>query len=369
MLKSSKRSLKVRRKTSKVIGEGGFGCVLKPNITCKLRNGKLVQPSNKYITKLMELDDFKKEYEDIQSIKQKIRSIANYKKYFLIDIHECKPHNTTPAELNIIKRGCSGFKDTKKDDMSTMNTLIMDYWGIRLDMYMSKIKQYASRQRFIHKKMIALVKKGILELNKRDVYHCDIKLQNILYYKHSLKLIDWGFSYKHSLTEKVVSSKFRRYPLHFNMPITVCLFGDSISTDIDLYMQSLNLIDFRELGKYAWNLVLYSRRGHYSLLKTFYEFLKPPDATQSFDEFAISTYADVFQKYTDNETKMFHKYKYFIDIYLPNIDLIGVVSCYISLMKMTNNTSNSMMLYDYFSNYLHKINLDAFMYDMNKMAF
>jgi serine/threonine protein kinase len=358
-----------KKRKTKVIGEGGFGCVLNPNISCKLRNGKRIAPNRKYISKLMEMEDFEKEYRDIKSIKDTIEQIPNYKKYFLIDIHECRPEPLSERDMHTINRGCKYFENKRQEEVMNMNTLIMDYGGIRLDSFLED--HPTTKPYKIHKKMLNFIENGVFALNTWNIYHCDIKMQNILYFKRTLKLIDWGFSYNHNKSNSFlqVPSNFRRYPLHFNMPITVCLFGDSIASDVNRYLKSDVIAS--NVAKYAWKQILSSRRGHYTLIETYFNLLKPINQTKSFQETIHDILTGVFARYIDAKSKTFDSFKYFTEIYLPNVDIFGLVACYISMMKITRNSQNSALLYDYYFRklYFQKIIPADFLYDLKKATF
>jgi serine/threonine protein kinase len=352
-LSLSKKTLKSKR--TKVIGEGGFGCVLKPNITCKLRNGQKIPSNQKFISKLMDREDFEDEFKDVQSVKAIIKGIPNYNKYFLVDIHQCKPDTYNSGEIDAIKRDCKYFKDKTKQELSEMNTLIMPYGGNRSDHAIEEIMNQKDNLVKFAATFAIFFEKAILEMNRRNVYHCDIKLQNILYQKNKLMLIDWGFSYIHDdnvASAFHVPNKFCRYPLHFNMPITVCLFGENIFSAIQRKLHSEGTsVDFVKVARYAWEIVKTSRKGHYELIVDNYNFLKPSNYKDSFDEFAIKIYKDVLQKYTNSE-KDFDSYRYFKECYLPNVDIYGIIICYVSFMDITNNNKNSSFLFSAISNYL-----------------
>jgi len=367
-----------RRKKSKVIGEGGFGCVLSPNVTCKLRNGSIVHPNNKLISKLMDNDDFNKEYHEIRQIMSKIKSIPNYKSYFLIDIHECKLGPLTSHDLSVINKGCKYFKEASADYIhNKTNSLLMQYAGKRVDVFIKQALLNVSARKnilHIHDKLVKLTSKGIKHLNLIGIYHCDIKLQNILYHRKKLRLIDWGFSYIHQTHTPItaIPKNFKRYPLHFNMPITVCMFSDSILSDINMYisdkLSNRQSIDFYEFGKYVWNIVVENRYGHYSLLESNYSFLRPFHETKNFDQFAIDIYSKVLERYTSITTQTFHSYHYFNEFYLNNVDIIGIAACYVSFMRLINNNNYSKLLWRYYETYLERISMDDFISDIKEIT-
>lgn len=351
----------VKNKDNKVIGEGGFGCVVNPNISCKMANGKTVPSSRRYITKIMEPDDFEKEFEDVRNVKSILKNkIPNHKHFFLLDIHECKPEKVHQSTISTIQEGCKYFKDKTQEDLEEMNTLLMPYAGKRSDKFLEDnrtVEQYKS----FHSKLLYLLRYGIIKMNEANVYHCDIKLQNVLFNKNKFLLIDWGFSYIHqpnSFSAFDIPTKFIRYPLHFNMPITVCLFGETILKSVKrkIETQRGSKLDFEEIAKYAWSLVKTSRKGHYEILVEQYDRVKSFTETKTFDEFAIETYKLIFIKYTNIRTRHLDLYSYFKDFYLPNVDLYGTMVCYMNFMEIIDNNQNNSLFFSLYTTfYLKKI--------------
>ena len=68
-------------KGGKVIGSGGFGCILKPAIKCANHSRNKNNNKNN-ITKLMKIRHAKTEYKDIVKYKKILKDIPNYTDYF-----------------------------------------------------------------------------------------------------------------------------------------------------------------------------------------------------------------------------------------------------------------------------------------------
>lgn len=361
----------LRNRDTKVIGEGGFGCVVNPNIACRMANGKVVPSSRKYITKIMEPDDFEKEFQDVQNVKSILKQIPNYKQYFLLDIHECKPEKVEQAAITTIQDGCKYFNDKTQQDLEGMNTLLMPFAGSRTDKYVETLRSKEEFKTF-NSKLVNLLRYGVMKMNDANVYHCDIKLQNVLFNKNKLLLIDWGFSYvHHHISSFDIPTKFVRYPLHFNMPITVCLFGESIRKAISTKIQSQKgKINFDEVAKYAWSLVKSSRKGHYQILVEQYDRVKPINVLKSFDEFAMNTYKRIFMKYTNEKTSFFDLYRYFKEFYLHNVDLYGIIVCFMNVMEIINNNDNNALFFNLYTNfYLKTINRQELLQRFQNLKF
>ena len=88
------------KKGGKVIASGGYGCVFSPALKCE---GSTKRENNK-ITKLMTERHAKDEYDEIASIKEKLKDIPDYKDYFLVsDLTLCKPAKLEKSDLNSFK--------------------------------------------------------------------------------------------------------------------------------------------------------------------------------------------------------------------------------------------------------------------------
>ena len=82
----------------------------------------------------------------------------------------------------------------------------------------------------LNKSLIQLLKHGIVPMNKKHVYHCDIKDSNILVSGREgtlkTRLIDWGLStlyvpYKDDPMPRVWVNR----PFQYNVPFSVVIFS------------------------------------------------------------------------------------------------------------------------------------------------
>ena len=67
-------------KGGSVIGAGGFGCVFRPNISCKNKEDKVKLGT---VSKLMTKKNAKKEFDVTTKFKTILSNIPNYKDYFI----------------------------------------------------------------------------------------------------------------------------------------------------------------------------------------------------------------------------------------------------------------------------------------------
>ena len=102
-------------KGGKVLASGGYGCVFTPALKCE---GAKKRETGK-ISKLMTEKHATQEYEEINSIKEKLDSIKNYEDYFLLyDATLCRPSKLQPTDLAEFTSKCNALP---KDNLTKAN--------------------------------------------------------------------------------------------------------------------------------------------------------------------------------------------------------------------------------------------------------
>ena len=168
---------------SKLIGQGGFGCVYHPAITC---SGN-VSKNKKFVSKLHVYDnDFKKEVNFGKIIKQ----IKNYKQFFSPIVKTC------PVNLNAIDKKNIGDCQIvdKHSDLEFMLSYIPYIHGPNLDKYIIGFKNHDFFISLIN--TYSFLINSLKILNKNDIIHFDIKGENIIYDSSGPIIIDFGLSFK-----------------------------------------------------------------------------------------------------------------------------------------------------------------------------
>lgn len=167
---------------SNYIGKGSYGCVIKPNINCNGTFGK-----NNQITKFF---FFKKDYLIEIKNQKKVESFDK-KGYFIIKkINNCKIFLTPEIIKKINNINLCELK------LNEVYQITYEYGGI--DLYnlfkkefdfLLKINLFNFLQKFSN------IFDGLSKLNKNNLFHNDIKIDNILYNKknNKFKIIDFGF--------------------------------------------------------------------------------------------------------------------------------------------------------------------------------
>ena len=210
-----------------IIGDGSYGCILRPNLKC----GRF-QPSNDYVSKVIPRrmggnDIVQDEYHNLNK-EFNLPSIDPNGDYFIAPIELCTFEEVNPSDLEIDKdklanspyyEGCpstiidkttskllkSRTEADKAEGLKRLNSenanIIMPFGG-------DDIADLRKRQKkdntlpSLHSQWNSYYNLiiGILKLNKNSIAHRDIKPPNILQYGDKMKLIDFGLANKTSNT-------------------------------------------------------------------------------------------------------------------------------------------------------------------------
>ena len=235
-----------------VIASGGFGCVFNPALKCE---GKKGRGKNK-VTKLMIQRYSLAEYNEIQNIKKKLNKIPNYENFFLLNNFTiCKPAKLTKNDLKGFKTKCSALpknKITKKNINSMLDKMLalnMPNAGLPIDDFIYKNSSYEILIE-LNNSLINLLIKGIIPMNDKNIYHCDIKDSNILVTnKTNIKttLIDWGLSTEYVANiNQPFPKTWKNRPFQFNVPFSIVIFSDFF---VDKYIKYIE--DGGQLNRYS----------------------------------------------------------------------------------------------------------------------
>ena len=238
----------------KVLASGGFGCVFSPALKCIGENKR----DKGKITKLMINKHAKNEYDEIEHLHDKLSMIPNYSEYFLIDDFTlCKPSKLTKSDLKNYTK-CTALQKEKitakniNKSLTKLTALNMPYGGNNLENFIITNKSYEKLISLNHK-MMNLLKNGILEMNKKHIYHSDIKASNILFltsknndgYGEKVRLIDWSLTVEYiPFKSNPFPKNWKNRPLQFNVPFSVVLFTGYF---VDSYTKFLNIKENKSL--------------------------------------------------------------------------------------------------------------------------
>ena len=156
--------------------------------------------------------------------------------YFLIDgFSECDPDTLTNQDVDAFDKKCSALtkmnisaKNVNKN-LDLLGTINMPYGGIDVGDYIYHIKFNYTKMIQLNNSLLKLLTNGIIPMNKKHIYHLDIKESNILV-EDNLKtnhfytrLIDWGLSSMYN-GEKSVPTPMHKRPFQYNLPFYNILF-------------------------------------------------------------------------------------------------------------------------------------------------
>jgi len=197
---SNNSKIKIRNKMSKVIDQGGFGCVFYPGIECDGRTSK----NPKYISKL-----HKKNYHVVNeyNIGKKVTSIPLYEYYFAPVVNMC---NIDIAKIDKRERDMCRVITREKND-SKFVAMKMPYIK-----NISLIK-YITNPAIEKKEIVAYIMdsykfllNSLSMLNENGVIHFDFKIPNILIESKTKTpiIIDFGLSIP---IEKLNPTNYSKY--------------------------------------------------------------------------------------------------------------------------------------------------------------
>lgn len=371
-------------KGGKVIASGGYGCVFIPALKCE---GASKRESNK-ISKLMTETHAISEYEEINKIKYELDSIPNYQDYFLINNATlCRPSKLTPSDLKEFSDKCSALpknnitKHNINDKLDEVMSLNIPNGGLPVDDYLynngSLQKMYN-----VNLALIKLLKKGIIPMNKRNIYHCDIKDSNILIDdSEKARLIDWGLAVDYKPSTTIAFPKnWRNRPLQFNVPFSVIIFTDDFYRKYSDYLKDGGEVNKTSLNTFVIDYLNYWIKergpGHYkfineimfmlhsSKLSSVSEGNKPSLIETEITVPTIVNYiVDVLVYYTKFKSDgSLNLREYLNDVYIKIVDIWGFITSYYPMLEMLSNNSTILNENDF------KI-LDKIKYIFNKYLY
>jgi len=214
----------------KIIASGGFGCIFDPPLLCDTN-----QTNKNQISKLMTDKKAKDEYNEIQNIRQIVKTIPNYSDYFLLDNFEiCRPIKLTNQDLKHFDKKCKPLrkqginKQNINSSLDKLLTLNMPNGGIDISVFIDNYFNHKTNIRILNNSLIRLLVKGIIPMNELGVYHCDIKdsniLADVLETDIITRLIDWGLSIHKTDKNRGIPRKLYRRPFQYNVPFSSILF-------------------------------------------------------------------------------------------------------------------------------------------------
>lgn len=177
--------------TSKVVGEGTYGCVLKPPILCDETSNLVSQDYANKISKIMTRQHAINENDEYRAI----NNIEGLDKYAITGPLLCKPlldnnFNTSVKKCKTLKVK-NAFKNSKHD----LRMLLLEDGGLSIYDHITKVfmLQSLDEKKVFLTSLIKLFD-GLLFFQSNEIMHRDIKLANMVYNVNNgrAKYIDFG---------------------------------------------------------------------------------------------------------------------------------------------------------------------------------
>lgn len=345
-----------------VLASGGFGCVFSPALKCQ---GNIQNLQGK-ITKLMSRRHAVEEYEEINLIKNKLDSIKDYNDYFLLnDITICKPNKLTARDLRDYSSKCSALpkdKITKENinkNLDKLMSLNIPNGGLPVDDFLYKEGSFEKLYQ-IHTSLIKLLKKGIIPMNNKNIYHCDIKDSNVLLDDSSnelkARLIDWGLSTEYiPFKNNPFPNTWRNRPFQFNVPFSVIIFSDSFVEKYTKYLTEGGIPEEAQLKPFVVDYINFWMKergaGHYKFineimftlfgnnLTSITEGSKPiVIETQITMDYIINYIVDVLVHFTKfrNDGSL-NLREYLDNVFIQIVDIWGFITIYYPIIELLSN--------------------------------
>ena len=363
----------------KVLASGGFGCVFSPALKCE---GSSRRETGK-ISKLMTERHAFQEYNEILNFKDKLQDIPKYEDYFLLnDFTICKPEKLTKTDLSSFKKTCSALPKIEitakniNNSLDKLMTLNMPNGGLPVDDYIYKNGSF-DKLLELNKHLIDLLKHGIVPMNQRNVYHCDIKDSNVLVQtdednNHEIKtrLIDWGLSTEFiPFKNNPLPSTWRNRPLQFNVPFSIIIFTDDFVNKYTDYIEDDGKIDEENLRTFVIDYIHFWLKkrgaGHYKFINDIMYILFSNELTSMNDEtkgkiiendFTMVYITNYIVAVLEHFTRFRKDESLDLRVYLDNVfieivDIWGFIVMYFPILDLLFNnykklTSNQMEMFE-----------------------
>ena len=363
------------KRGGKVLASGGFGCVFTPALKCE---GATRRELGK-VSKLMTEKHAISEYKEINSFKTKLDTVKNYEDYYLLyDATLCKPAELTDSDLTAFAKTCTALpkknitKQNINDNLDKLLMLNIPNGGIPVDDFLYN-KGTIEKMSRVHASMVNLLKNGIVPMNKKHIYHCDIKDSNILVQETETglktRLIDWGLSTEYvPFKDQPFPSTWRNRPLQFNVPFSVIIFSDDFIEKYTTFIKNGGTQDKVQLKQFVSGFVVSWMKkrggGHYKFINEIMYMLfsdsmkdislrETPDLieTQVTMPYIVNYIVDVLVHFTVfRKDGTLNLRDYLDNVFVEIVDIYGFISAYYPMLEIlhSNRSSLSDAEYDIF---------------------
>lgn len=175
---------------SKVIGEGTYGCVLKPSLKCK---GKQKISYENKVSKVLSNSDAKDELAEYDNVDRADKNAD----FYLGKPESCNINDTLQSNKSAIRQCKIG--DQVLERLNNYKLILMGDGGVNIVTYAKSVKNWSKTSANKRKCEIFLLESlrlfaGLIKFKEHGLIHHDLKAQNIVYNeeKERLNFIDFG---------------------------------------------------------------------------------------------------------------------------------------------------------------------------------
>jgi len=352
-----------KRRGGSAFASGGYGCIFTPALKCVSGNNQTYD--SKKVSKLMLTEYANREYYEVNRIKNVLKNVPSYEKYFLLDnINICKPAELTNEDLENFTSKCTSLQSRNNITIDNVNQSVDKLRIINMPNGGTTINEMVGISQMdgllkIHRSLIQLLENGIIPMNKLNVYHCDVKDTNILINSsYESLLIDWGFAFIKKTTS--IPKMLKKRPFQFNLPFSVILFSDEFKNMRVNFSDKLQAEDIVKSYK--------EKKGHYEYINKMICAIKnEPDIVKGESQYTFPLVVDYIydsiRRFSSNG--VFDALNYYNNEFIHNVDIWGFIVTYLPLVK--KNDAFRVL----FENHLFKsglINLNSLREDLERLS-
>jgi len=400
-----KRTSRRNKDGGEALASGGFGCIFKPALKCK---GSSERTDG--VSKMSVEQHGKQEMDEITKIRNRLKTIKGYDKYYLLDVNMCKPDKLSKDDLKKFNDKCYALTRYNINEKNINNRLggltilNMPNAGIDLKDWLVVDGVITREKMFLlNKIIIKLLKNGVRPMNEKGVIHNDLKDRNIMVDENdNARVIDWGLA--GVVNNNKVPTEIMNRPLQFNTPFSSMIISEEFKLNYDVFLQrvkdgiilfnKMNVRNYiineyliklaRYYGYYDDNVILFNMIFSPGISEeTFLSEVKRENLIEyGYYLYYLSNYiTEILMKYTtDNMT--FNLDKYFMEAYLFNSDVFGIMTVYYNffevkleninlndeLKKIYLNRIRSLLIENTYSNGGEKIDIKKLINDIEELS-
>ena len=387
------------------MASGGFGCIFKPALKCK---GSAERTDG--VSKMSVEQHGKQEMDEITKIRNRLKTIKGYDIYYLLDINICTPDKLSKDDLKKFNDKCYALTRYNINEKNINNRLggltilNMPNAGVDLKDWLVVDGVITREKMFLlNKIIIKLLKNGVRPMNEKGVIHNDLKDRNIMVDEYdNARVIDWGLA--GVVNNNKVPTEILNRPLQFNTPFSSMIMSEEFKLNYDVFLQrvkdgiilfnKMNVRNYiineyliklaRYYGYYDDNVILFNMIFSPGISEeTFLSEVKRENLIEyGYYLYYLSNYiTDILMKYTTDDMK-FELDKYFMEAYLFNSDVFGLMTVYYNffevklenininddLKKIYLNRIRSLLIENTYSNGGEKINIKKLINDIEELS-